>query len=193
MVTSKSAEVGDRILKVTFCFILMEEIWKDIEGYEGKYKISTTGKVLSCGIDSLNRNYGKRIRKQFKDKNGYLSVFLIKNDVHKRFYVHRLVAKTFIPNPENKPCVDHVDGNRNNNNYTNLRWCTYKENNNFDIYRKRNSRAKEKRVIQLTKDGVFIKEWDSTKIAQETLKIYGIYECLKGRSKSAGGFKWIYK
>lgn len=107
----------------------MKEIWKDIKGYEGLYQVSNTGKVKI-----LSKNI---IKKTTKVPKGYLRVGLTKNGKTKYFYPHRLVAQAFIPNLQNKPCVNHKDRNVKNNNVDNLEWCTYKENNNYENCQKR--------------------------------------------------------
>ena len=99
------------------------EIWKDIEGYEGLYQISNLGRVRSLARATTS---GK-VLKQMK-KHGYMNVCFSKNNVDKYFRVHRLVALAFIPNPENKPTVNHIDGNKANNNVSNLEWATHSEN-----------------------------------------------------------------
>lgn len=99
----------------------MIEIWKDIKGYEGLYQISNCGNVKSL---KTNKNL------YLSDSKGYQRVGLYKG---KRimYAVHRLVAETFIPNPNNYPCVNHKDYNKKNNNVTNLEWCNHKYNNNY--------------------------------------------------------------
>ena len=105
------------------------EVWKDIEGYEGLYQVSNKGR-----IKSLKKKFGKQeteiIMKPNMEWCGYLRVGLIKDKKAKMYAVHRLVAKTFIANPENKPIVNHIDGNKANNEVENLEWATYKENSN---------------------------------------------------------------
>ena len=99
----------------------MEEIWKEIPGYEKKYKVSNLGNVYS--------NKHKRILKPYKVRKGYLRVDLFGSKfVRKHQKVHRLVAMAFIPNPDNKPQINHIDGNPANNCVTNLEWCTNDEN-----------------------------------------------------------------
>lgn len=101
------------------------EIWKDIKGYEGKYQISNLGQVKSLGND---RSKKEKIRKLNKRKDGYLQVKLWKNGTYKMFKIHQLVAIAFVPNPDNKTDVDHIDTNRSNCHVSNLRWSTHKEN-----------------------------------------------------------------
>lgn len=108
----------------------MEEIWKDIEGYEGLYQISNLGRVKSLGrvIDTIS---GKRsIRSSIMKPHGspYHFVYLREKGVSKYHAVHRLVAKAFIPNIEDKPQVNHIDGNKTNNIVGNLEWVTRSEN-----------------------------------------------------------------
>lgn len=101
----------------------MKEEFKEIEGYEGLYKVSNTGKVYSI----LNNIILKTVkRKAAQTQYEYLT--LVKNGVKKTCTVHRLVAKAFLSNPENKATVNHIDNNGLNNNVNNLEWCTYSEN-----------------------------------------------------------------
>lgn len=92
-------------------------LWKNISGFEN-YEISDTGIIKSKD----------KLLKFGNNGNGYLFVHLSKNGSVNRFYVHRLVASTFIPNPENKGIVNHKDGNKSNNCVSNLEWCSQKEN-----------------------------------------------------------------
>lgn len=98
----------------------MEEIWKDIKGYEGLYQVSNLGDV---------RNHkGKVLSKLKNNGNGYLISCLCKEGKQTNHYKHRLVAEAFIPNPENKPAVNHIDADRSNNKVDNLEWVSTKEN-----------------------------------------------------------------
>lgn len=101
-------------------------IWKDIPGYEDHYQASNTGKVRS--LKDSHGNKVKRKRKPYKSKNGYLNIDLYINDVRYHESVHRLVALAFIPNPENKLTVNHINGVKEDNNVSNLEWSTYSEN-----------------------------------------------------------------
>lgn len=119
----------------------MEEIWKDIKGYEGFYQVSNLGKVRSLDrIVNGNRLKGK-ILSQVQDTKGYLFLQLSKNGNSKRFSVHRLIAEAFIPRIEGKNYIDHINGIRNDNRIKNLRWCTHQENDSFPLSRLHRSQA----------------------------------------------------
>lgn len=112
---------------------MANEIWKDIEGYEGLYQVSTYGNIKSLARPRKNGN-GKcyiqkeKLLKQTFTSTGYKKVELYKDGKRKSFKVHRLVAMAFIPNPDNKPEVNHINGNKINNNIDNLEWVTSSEN-----------------------------------------------------------------
>lgn len=101
------------------------EVWKDIKGYEGLYQVSNEGRIKSLGGD---RYKAIRILNGNISEQGYNRVNLFKDGKPKTFNIHRLVAEAFIPNPENKPCIDHCNTIRNDNRVENLKWCTYSEN-----------------------------------------------------------------
>lgn len=103
------------------------EVWKDIPNYEGLYQVSNLGRVKSLSKNIKGRNYKEIIKVPSLGGKGYYRLPLCKNGKNKYFYIHRLVAKAFIPNFNNKPTVDHIDRNKLNNEVSNLRWATYKE------------------------------------------------------------------
>lgn len=179
----------------------MEEIWKDIPGYEGLYKVSNYGRVLSLprGKQWPYRQTHNNIRKQ-RVKGHYYQVNLSKDGKTKCLLVHRLVALAFIANPLNLPCVNHKDENPLNNRVDNLEWCTYQYNANYGtgvqrqaISRKNNpndpisrkivGEINSKPVRQLTPDGIPIAEFKSLTEASTTtgVSISTIIRHCKGR------------
>ena len=181
---------------------MKEEIWNNIEGFEGKYMVSSFGRVKSL-------NFGKEtILKPRTDKDGYKLINLYKDKKSHTFKIHRLVAQAFIPNPDNKPHIDHINTNRTDNKVDNLRWCTPSENNlNPITYEKRigencymfgiigSKHRASKPVCKFTKKGIFIKEYDN---AQEFAREHNLYSgsnvssCCKGKLKTAYGYIWKY-
>ena len=121
------------------------EIWKDIDGYEGLYQVSNRGRVKAL---NFARSGKEGIVKQQTNHNGYNVVYLSRNDERKKFSVHRLVALTFIPNIENKPCVDHINTIRDDNRVENLRWVTHKENCNNELTKEHMSRPKKNHKLR---------------------------------------------
>ena len=126
------------------------EIWKDIPGYEGLYKISNTGKILSISKTRTGYSYmaKKKINRSYKDRilrpqkiGNYFGVALTKNGDQKTLLVHRLVALAFLPNHENMPNINHIDFNTHNNSIDNLEWCTQLENIHHSMNAGRNRKA----------------------------------------------------
>ena len=103
---------------------MQDEIWKDVVGYEGMYQVSNLGRVRRC---LGNRFRYLRIHSKVR---GYYYVSISKNGIAKKIRVHQLVAQAFIPNPNNKPCIDHINAIKTDNRVENLRWVTHKENTN---------------------------------------------------------------
>lgn len=175
---------------------MKQEEWKPIEGYEGLYEISNYGRVKSFHYCKKQKsNY--RILVPVKQKTGYFTVNLYKNRKAKVSFVHRLVAQTFVPNPENLNVVNHKDENMENNYFENLEWCTHKYNLSYGTTRKRIADKNSKPILQFDTSGNFIKEWPSMSRAAESFGYVPakshIIDCLKGRHATAHGFIWKYK
>lgn len=136
---------------------MQEEIWKDIEGYEGLYMVSNLGRIKSL---SRMNNYGchvpgRILKNNYNIKSGYAFVNLHKNsDGGTTYTVHRLVATAFIPNPDNLPQVGHKDETRTNNNVNNLYWTTNLDNSNMPLRKLRSSIANSRPHTQKSKDAI---------------------------------------
>lgn len=190
------------ILNCTENIIIHQEIWKDIKGYEGLYKISNFGRVKSLERYSSKyfNNLTKRINaKKIKGKiltskkGKYLFVMLSKNGKYKTKSIHRLVAEAFIDNPNNYNCVNHIDGNKYNNSINNLEWCSVSQNN---IHAYRNGLNKRnKKVLQYDMNGNFVKEWNSVRQVGKELGISftQIGACARGELKKAHNYIWKYE
>ena len=188
------------------------EVWKtavyDGELYEGLYKISNLGKILS-----LNYNHtGKPgLMNPGTDKDGYFVVQLWKNGEYKNCYVHRLVAETFLENPENLPEVNHKDEDKTNNfvflnedgsinkEKSNLEWKTHRDNINHGTHNERMRKALtngklSKPVLQLTLDGELIREWPSImECGRNGFDPSTVAKCCNGKRKTHKGFRFMYK
>lgn len=166
-----------------------------------EYYVTDTGDVYSR--KTYRNNPSCRIKKLSKEKtkHGYYRVRICKNDGIYHKAVHRLVAETFIPNPENKPEINHIDGNPSNNNINNLEWVTRSEN-ELHKYRTLNRKSPmfektgnenplSKPVLQL-KDGKVIAEFCAVMDAVRATGIGHIDAVCRGIRKSAGGYQWKY-
>ena len=165
----------------------MEEIWKDIEGFEGLYQVSNLGRVKS--------SYTNRILKGYKITGSYLGVRLCKNNIKSTKKIHRLVAQAFIPNPENKPQVNHIDVNKTNNMVSNLEWMTAKENVNHGTRNERSGKTQSIPIIATNiKTGEYTEFYGSNECARQLgLDQSSITKVLKGRRKQTGGYIFKYK
>jgi len=170
----------------------MNEVWKDIPGYNGEYQISNLGRVKS-----LKRN-AKKLLKLVPNNYGYIRVCL--ND-KKKLSVHRLVGECFVDNPNNKPYINHKNGIKHDNRYINIEWCTNKENTHH-AYKTglivRTFGADNKRsipVIKYSDDNDYIEEFECMHFAQIKTGISSgnISHTCKNIRGTAGGFKWRYK
>lgn len=182
----------------------MKEVWIDIAGYEGLYQVSNLGRIQSLPRVNLcvNRKYVRKgkVLKGMSDKDGYLYVLLSKEGVQRKFLIHRLVAKHFIPNPQNFPQVNHRNEVVDDNRLENLEWCDCVYNIRYGTGIKRRAKLQTnkhgaKAVLQFTLDGEFVREFPST---MEIVIVYGfrqshINECCLGKAKSSYGYVWKYK
>ena len=176
----------------------MEQRWSTKKGFSS-YEISELGEVRSVDRiieDTLGREQKKKgkILSQKIDRYGYPTVILYGDDKKPHYFtVHRLVAELFVDNPNDLPSVNHIDGNKQNNDYLNLEWCTIKENNQHAI--DNNLINTNKPIIQLDLEGNYINEFYSTREAEAITGIdnSGISKVCKGKRKTAGGYKWKYK
>ena len=194
----------------------MKEIWKDIQGYEGLYQVSNLGRVKSLErkwnvinqYDAMFTAKNKeKILKASMKSDGYIAVSLCRDGKKKTLSCHSLVAQAFIPNPENKPQVNHIDGNKLNNNVNNLEWVTPSENmkhayknglsnpiKNLPRNTSGVNSGSKKAINQFSIDGIFLRHWDFMKEPSQLLKInYNcISKCCRGLQKTAGGFIWRF-
>lgn len=168
----------------------MQEIWKDVKDYKGLYQVSNLGNIKSI-------KYSK-ILKPYKEKKGYLRVDLNKNGIRRHYLVHRLVAETFIPNPENKPQINHKDGCKENNLWNNLEWCTNLENAIHAYNNKLRTSKPLRKINQYDLNGNFIEQWNSIIEASTQFKTISnhpqcnISSVLRGLRKTAFGYIWKY-
>ncbi len=183
----------------------MEEIWKDIEDYEGYYQISNLGNVKS--LDYRRRGYSKNLTPKINNR-GYAWVELAVNGLKQYFLIHRLVATAFIVNPNKYPIVNHIDENPLNNIVDNLEWCTSsynalysRERHDYEskIVRIGNRKTSTHRrrcesINQYTLDGLLIRKWEDSLQIRNNMNANqtSILECCEGKRKTAYGFKWEF-
>lgn len=174
----------------------VQEIWKDVRGYEGLYQVSNLGRVRSFFNKSKSlRERGGLLLQQ--NVQGYMMVTLYDGKHnHKKTMVHRIVAEAFIPNtnPSELLYVNHKDENTTNNNVFNLEWCTHAYNINYGTRNERCARKQYRKVAKYSLDGKYIKTYDSFHEASVDNHIsWGhISQVCTGKRHKAGGFKWKY-
>lgn len=171
----------------------MQEIWKDIQGYEGLYQVSNLGRVRRLHKDYRCSKY--KIISIKKQNNGYYRVCLSKYNKNKYFWIHRLVAQAFIPNPNNYPIVNHKDENPQNNVFSNLEWCTHKYNANYGHAReKMSAKSTKRKVNQYDLNGNYIATYNSIKeasIITNSDRRY-ISQCCKQTYRTCNNYYWRY-
>ena len=169
----------------------MYEIFMPIKDYEDTYAVSNLGRIKNIKTG--------RILKQRKDKLGYMKITLTKNRQYKTYLVHRLVLSSFKANPENKPCVNHLDENPSNNNLNNLSWCTYKENNNYGSHNERMASTHKanctydklsKPVYCITNNTVYASAHEAAR--KLNLDNASITKCCQGKFKQTKGYQFKY-
>ena len=183
---------------------MSNEIWRPVVGYEGLYEVSNLGRVRS--LDRWVNNNGSLVLLKGKyklltpDVKGYLRTHIRKNNKGKPYKVHRLVAEAFIPNPDNKPEVDHINTDKKDNRVENLRWVTAKENSDNPLTKKKHlkvlKKIHSKPIIQYcVEDGFPIAEWDSIRECSRFTGIYysNISNVLHNQQKTTKGFYFKYK
>lgn len=177
--------------------IYPDEIWKTVDEFDGNYMISNYGRLLSKERKYWHKNgwwkLPTKILSEVVSKNGYIEYQITYNKKHYSRKAHRLVAKAFIKNLENKPFINHINGIKTDNRVCNLEWCTNRENvqHAYDTGLK-----KTPEVVQFTMDNVFIKLWKNTSEINKELNYNHNYiseACHNKTRKSYKGFRWRYK
>ena len=181
------------------------EEWRDAVGLEGFYMASSEGRMVSLGRRVLSKNGSFRyklpkLQRLTKNNNGYLEVRISIKGVKRTMTVHPIIGKTFIPNPNNYPTIDHIDRNRTNNKVSNLRWCTLSDNmlnpltrqHISKILKGRNIPKLYKPIVSL-KEGELYKQYPSFKsLNEDGHNSRSVYAVCVGLRKSYHGFRWMY-
>ena len=182
----------------------MNEQWRPVKGYEGKYEVSDLGRVRSLDRQELVMNHGVLTPMSFKGKvlkpsivNGYYHVALLDHQKHKTAKVHRLVAMAFVSGYFEGADVNHIDENKLNNRADNLEWCTRQHNNTHGSRTEKataHCRAIRRGVVQMDLNGNIIETFNSARHAEKVTGIScaSIYNACVGKVKTAKGYRWRY-
>jgi hypothetical protein len=187
-----------------------QEIWVSLPGFNDSYIISNLGHIKKVK-PPFNATTDNIFKGMVKNKTGYYRIRLTIGLKRKRYFLHRLIAKAFIPNPENKPYINHKNGIKTDNRIENLEWVTPRENNihaleiglyTMDKFWEGRTKFNNKgqypynKVVLQYKNGILIKEWACVKDAGTALglkKFDAIRNCCRGQSKTSSGYEWAYK
>ena len=187
----------------------MQEIWKDIEGYEGCYQVSNLGRLKSLERTVKGNNGGVYVKKEkiltpTINSSGYYHTCLRKDGRSVAVYIHRIVAQAFLPNPDNLPLINHKDEDKTNNRVENLEWCSAKYNTNYgsandrrcESLKKRNNNynigiPKVRRKVLCLETGIIYNSLKSVN-TQLGLHHHRISQCCKGIRNTCGGYHWRF-
>ena len=176
------------------------EEWRDVVGYEDLYSVSSLGRLACKTKEGRKAKLMTPFKSSRHRKQSYLHIKLCKNNHYAHYTIHRLVACAFIPNPNNYPCVDHIDGNGENNSKDNLRWCTRSMNNQNPISVERQSSSHKgkvmssirRKVVQL-KDGKIIKIYDAlTSVENDGFRHFCVSLVCSNKNAKHKGYEWKY-
>ena len=181
----------------------LNEIWKDVKNYEGLYQVSNLGRVRSLDVRTYQKNkFGKfqyvlhkgKILKIQKQRNGYFTIDLHMNGKFERKTIHRLVAETFISNPNNYQYINHKDSNTSNNRVDNLEWCTQKYNIKYAYDFGNKIPPNMRSVNQIDENGKITATFISIQEAERktSIKSANISKCCRKLRNKAGGYQWAY-
>lgn len=172
----------------------MEEIWKDISGFEGLYQVSNLGRIKSYHQWKRANCPPEYFLNPSLSNTGYLQVTLYSNKKRSKLLVHRIVAEAFVPNPSNHPHINHMDEDKTNNCASNLEWCTAAYNNSYGTARFRAILSKSHMVDQFLPSGQLLARYVCITVASEITGIpkQRIKSCCIGECNSSNGFVWKY-